>query len=201
MHDAVSIYAFRLHDKLLYCGSRVYLQQPSMARWHQSDEAAIASSCSMCSKPRTTRALQSLLSEISQHRQQQASQLSVAPKSHRAAVTACERRRVLWHGTVMGARWYIHCKLHSDLQSDLGYIACLRRVLQVHASGKQPGTILSQLCRTVESLQADNRGKWTATATSHRRIQVICELVSRHQPSSRYTPSAAMYMWVTGRYM
>lgn len=46
-----------------------------------------------------------------------------------------------------------------------------RWVLQVHASGKQPGTILSQLCRTVESLQADNRGKWTATATSHRRIQ------------------------------
>lgn len=42
----------------------------------------------------------------------------------------------------------------------------------MHASGKQPGVLLSQLCRVVEALQAENRGRWTATVTSHRRVQV-----------------------------
>ena len=52
---------------------------------------------------------------------------------------------------------------------------CRRRVLQVHPSGKQPGVLLSQLCRVAEALQADNRGRWTATVTSHRRVQVTSE--------------------------
>lgn len=97
------------------------------------------------------------------------------------------------------ARWYIQCKLYSGFRPIRDTSACLRRVLQVHASGKQPGTVLSQLCRAVESLQADNRGKWTATATSHRRIQVNGELVSRNQPSfSLYNIRSTVFR-VTGR--
>lgn len=76
----------------------------------------------------------------------------------------------------MGARWCVRFYRNQPISRlDDQSTLCRRRVLQVHASGKQPGVLLSQLCNVIEAFQADNRGRWTATVTGHRRVQVTGE--------------------------
>lgn len=67
----------------------------------------------------------------------------------------------------------------------------------MHASGKQPGVLLSQLCRVVEALQAENRGRWTATVTNHRRIEVTDN--DGHMISDSMYEH--MFLWVSGRHV